>query len=150
MSSGSAVRRVIYFTVTPLPIAQRHQLQSDVRTEHQAELDIWDAQAIAQALADHDLYYLAVDNLHLATELAPERPANSPELPEWYNQERADWQGRTFFSGSSGEVVALRESLRYSSMHTEAHADLADWQVSPGSFGQRSKTLRLSGGSITR
>ena len=71
-AAGTQVNRVIYFTVTAVPIAQRHELQMDARATHGIELDIWDAQAIAQNLADHDLFYLAVDHLHLATDLAPE------------------------------------------------------------------------------
>jgi len=126
-STGSEVRRVIYFTIMPIAVAQRHQLQSDAREAHGVEVDMWDAQAISQALADHDLYYLAVDHLHLATEMAPERPVGSPAMPEWYVEELAEWRGRRSFAGSAGEVVALREPLRYSSTHLEAHADLADW-----------------------
>lgn len=127
MSTGSDVRRVIYFTIMPVAVGQRHLLQSDAREAHQVELDIWDAQAISQALADHDLFYLAVDHLHVATELASERPVDAPGLPDWYVEELAEWRARTSFRGSTGEVVALRESLRYSSTHTESHADLADW-----------------------
>ena len=55
-ATGTQVNRVIYFTVTAVPIAQRHELQMDARATHGIELDIWDAQAIAQNLADHDLF----------------------------------------------------------------------------------------------
>ena len=80
-ATGTQVNRVIYFTVTAVPIAQRHELQMYARATHGIELDIWDAQAIAQNLADHDLFHLAVDHLHLATDLAPEPPVAEPQLP---------------------------------------------------------------------
>ncbi|WP_205878910.1 hypothetical protein [Mycobacterium camsae] len=125
--SGNQVRRVIYFTITAVPVAQRHQLQNDARDTHGIELDIWDAQAIAQHLADHDLFYLAVDHLHLPTELAPEPPITEPDRPQWYFDELSEWHGRTRFAGFAGEVVALREPLRYASTHSETHSDVADW-----------------------
>jgi hypothetical protein len=50
--SGNEIRRVIYFTVTAVPVAQRHQLQSHASDTHGIDLDIWDAQGIAHNLAD--------------------------------------------------------------------------------------------------
>src|SRR4051812_38137258 len=96
--SGNEIRRVIYFTVTAVPVAQRHQLQSHARDTHGIELDIWDAQGIAQHLADHDLFYLAVDHLHLPTELAPEPPITEPDRPQWYLDELSEWRGRPRFA----------------------------------------------------
>lgn len=125
--SGNEVRRVIYFTITAVPVAQRHQLQIHARDTHGIELDIWDAQGIAQHVADHDLFYLAVDHLHLPTELAPEPPITEPDRPQWYLDELSEWRGRSRFGGFAGEVVALREPLRYASTHSETHADVADW-----------------------
>lgn len=125
--SGNKVRRVIYFTITAVPVAQRHQLQSHARDTHVIELDIWDAQGIAQHLADHDLIYLAVEHLHLPTELAPEPPITEPDRPPWYLDELTEWRGRPGFAGFAGEVVALREPLRYASTHSETHTDVADW-----------------------
>jgi hypothetical protein len=43
-AAGTQVNRVIYFTVTAVPIALRHELQMDARATHGIELDIWDAQ----------------------------------------------------------------------------------------------------------
>lgn len=125
--SDDEVRRVIYFTITAIPVALRHQLQTYARDTHGIELDIWDAQGIAQHLADYDLFYLAVDHLHLPMELAPEPPVAEPDRPEWYLAELSEWRGRSRFTGSAGEVVALREPLRYGTTHSETHADVADW-----------------------
>ena len=127
---GEPVDRVIYFTVTPVDTARRHELQQHARNEHEVKLEIWDAQAIANEIASPDLFYLAVDFLHVPSSLAPERDDESDELPAWYLEERDRWRKQTAWAGSMGETVDLREGLRYASLHPEARADLPDWLAS--------------------
>lgn len=124
---GEPVDRVIYFTVAPLETAKRHDLQEHARDRHSVTLEIWDAQAIATEIASADLFYLAVDYLHLPSSLAPERDETQDELPDWYVEERERWRSQSVCSGSMGEVVDLREGLRFSSLNLEARADLPDW-----------------------
>ena len=114
---GEPVDRVIYFTVTPLDTAKRHDLQEHARDRHSVALEIWDAQAIATEIASADLLYLAVDYLHLPSSLAPERDETQNELPDWYVEERERWRAQSVCSGSMGEVVDLREGLRFSSLN---------------------------------
>lgn len=125
--ASEPVDRVIYFTVTPLEVAKRHELQKEARRDHQVALDVWDARALAQALADPDLFYLAVQYLHLPSELAPEPPVTENELPDWYLDARMRWRSRTGLGNTLGELLDLRIPLRYATFHTEARADLADW-----------------------
>ena len=83
-TDSAPVDRVIYFTVSPVNVSKRHELQKHARETHSIALDIWDAQAIADELASPDLFYLAVDHLHLPSSLAPERPETEAALPDWY------------------------------------------------------------------
>ncbi|MFB9832830.1 hypothetical protein [Actinoallomurus acaciae] len=92
-TDSAPVDRVIYFTVAPVNVSKRHELQKLARDTYSVALDIWDAQAIADELASHDLFYLAVDYLHLPSSLAPERPQTEATLPDWYLQDRAHWRG---------------------------------------------------------
>lgn len=64
-SRGQAVNRVVYFTVAPVTVAKRHQLQEEARDQYEVKLDIWDAAAIAEHLSDPDLFPIAVEHLHL-------------------------------------------------------------------------------------
>ncbi len=127
---GEPVDRVIYFTIAPVDTAKRHELQTHAREQYSVGLQIWDAQAIANELASPDLFYLAVDHLHVPSSLAPEREDTPGELPEWYVDARSQWRTRTAHAGSMGEFVDLREALRYSSLNVEARADLPDWLAS--------------------
>lgn len=127
---GEPVDRVIYFTIAPVDTAKRHELQAYAREQYSVGLQIWDAQAIANEIASPDLFYLAVDHLHVPSSLAPEREDTPGELPDWYVDARNQWRTRTAHAGSMGEFIDLREALRYSSLHTEARADLPDWLAS--------------------
>ncbi|MEU3907173.1 hypothetical protein AB0F20_25705 [Streptomyces goshikiensis] len=126
-TQGTAVHRVIYFTVTPVPAGKKHTLIEEAARKHQVELDIWDATALAVHLADHDLFYLAVQYLHLPSDLAPARPEAADALPEWYVEARLRWREREEPGCTLGDLIDLKVPLRHATFHTEARADLPDW-----------------------
>jgi len=126
-TDSASVDRVIFFTVFSLNTSKRHELQKHASETYSVTLDIWDAQAIADELASHDLFYLAVDYLHLPSSLAPERPETEATLPDWYLEDRTHWRGQRNLLGTVGELVDLRECLRFSALNIEARADLPDW-----------------------
>ncbi|GAA3250767.1 hypothetical protein ACFO1B_44030 [Dactylosporangium siamense] len=124
--SGAPVDRVVYFTVTPVAVAKRHELIEHARAEHDVALDIWDAVALASHLADADLFYLAEQYLNVPAEMAP--PPAEPDLtPAWYQQQRTRWRSKETQQASFGELMDLRKGLRYATFNDAARADLADW-----------------------
>ncbi len=125
--SSLPVDRVIYFTVTPLQVAKRHELQEEALRDRRVKLDVWDAQALAHALSDSDLFYLAVQYLHLPSELSPAPQETDDELPAWYVTDRTRWRNRVEGANTLGELLNLRRPLRYATFHAEARGDLADW-----------------------
>lgn len=146
-TDSGPVDRVIYFTVSPVNVSKRHELQKYARETRSIALDIWDAQAIANELAAHDLFYLAVDHLHLPSSLAPERPEAEAALPDWYLQDRANWRGRSELASTVGELVDLREGLRFSAFNLEARADLPDWIAAARRLRDAAKSNPAKGGS---
>ncbi|MBD2763514.1 hypothetical protein IEE92_13350 [Kocuria sp. cx-116] len=124
---GSPVDRIVYFTITAVTVSKRHELQAHARENYSVALDIWDAQAISEQLSSHDLFYLAVDYLHVPSSLTPERPVEAVVLPDWYLAVREHWRGQSSCAGTTGELVDLREGLRFSSLNDDARADLPDW-----------------------
>ncbi|GAA2247202.1 hypothetical protein GCM10010232_38030 [Streptomyces amakusaensis] len=124
---GAPVDRVIYFTVTAVPTRKRHDLIDEAARTHQVELEIWDAAALALHLADYDLFYLAVQYLHLPSDLAPPRPESAGELPDWYAEARWRWQASDEPGRTLGDLVDLRGALRHATFHDEARADLPEW-----------------------
>lgn len=124
---GTPVDRVIYFTVTAVPTRKRHDLIGEATRTHHVDLEIWDAAALALHLADYDLFYLAVQYLHLPSDLAPARPDGAGELPAWYVEARRRWQTNDDPACTLGDLVDLRGPLRHATFHDEARADLPEW-----------------------
>ncbi|MET8631780.1 hypothetical protein [Streptomyces sp. NPDC004680] len=124
---GTPVARVIYFTVTAVPARKRHDLIDEAARTHQVELEIWDAAALALHLADYDLFYLAVQYLHLPSDLAPPRPESAGELPDWYVEARQRWRASDEPAHTLGDLVDLWGPLRHATFHDEARADLPEW-----------------------
>lgn len=126
-SRGEPVDRVVYFTLTPIPVGKRHDLQEQARTDHSIALDIWDAIAISKELAEHDLYHLAIDYLHLPAELAPERPVSGISRPEWYENDLTRWRTKAHPASTLGELIDLRDGLRHASTDPALATDLPEW-----------------------
>ncbi|MEU6320678.1 hypothetical protein [Streptomyces sp. NPDC047009] len=124
---GTPVDRVIYFTVTAVPTRKRHDLIDEAARTHQVDLEIWDAAALALHLGDYDLFHLAVQYLHLPSDLAPPRPDGAGELPDWYAEARRRWQANDESARTLGDLVDLRGPLRHATFHDEARADLPEW-----------------------
>ncbi|MFD5922686.1 hypothetical protein ACFVYP_38945 [Kitasatospora sp. NPDC058201] len=139
---GTTVDRVIYFTVTAVPVGKRHDLIEHAVQNHQVELDIWDAVALAHHLTDYDLFYLAVQYLHLPSDLTPQRPDSAGHLPDWYLESRRRWRERSEPALTLGDLVDLRAPLRHATFHAEARADLPEWV-------DRMRSLLASGGEET-
>jgi hypothetical protein len=145
-TDSAPVDRVIYFTVAPVNTSKRHDFQKQASETYSVALDIWDAQAIADELASHDLFYLAVDYLHLPSSLAPERPETEATLPDWYLEDRTHWRGQRNLAGTAGELVNLREGLRFSALNIEARADLPDWLAAAHRLREPGSTTEVFAG----
>lgn len=125
--SGSPVERVAYFTVTPIPLAKRHELIAEAATNFSLLLEIFDAQAIAENLADPDLFWVAEHFLHIPGDMRPEVVQES-DLPNWYIRDRAMRQSPNWTpSLGVGEFVTLRDLARWALFEEDARTDLGDW-----------------------
>ncbi|PTT70797.1 hypothetical protein [Arthrobacter sp. HMWF013] len=126
-TQGERVDRVVFFTLSPVPVAKRHELQRQARDRHGISLDIWDGVAVARELSEHDLYHLAVDYLHLPSDLAPERPVPESPRPDWYVDALSRWTTRQDSPSTIGDLIDLREGLRLASTDPLFASDLPNW-----------------------
>jgi hypothetical protein len=124
---GTTVDRVLYFTVAPVPVAKRHELIAQTRMDHDVKLEIFDGLALAEHLADPDLFWIAAEYLKLPASLAPERADEDDPLPDWYVRDRDYWRARTDPGRTMGDLVSLKDVLRHATYHDEARGDLGDW-----------------------
>ncbi len=119
--------RVLYFTVAPVPVATRHQLIQRALDDHSIELEVFDGVALAEHLADYDLFWIAAEYLRLPSSLAPERPDSETALPGWYLRDRETWRARATPGRSMGDLVSVKDLLRHATFRDEARPDLGDW-----------------------
>jgi hypothetical protein len=89
--------------------------------------EILDGEAIAELLADPELFWIAEEYLHLPAELQPPAPSGESALPDWYTGLREDWQTRDGAPASLGDLLALARGLRHATFHREARGDLPGW-----------------------
>lgn len=133
---GTPVDRVLYFTVASVPVAKRHDLIAQARTDHDVELEIFDGLALAEHRADPDLFWIAAEYLKLPASLAPERADEDDPLPGWYVRDRDYWRARTEPGRTMGDLVSLRDVLR--------HATYAKQGAAFGYTGDRGLNLQLA------
>jgi hypothetical protein len=121
-SEGTPVDRVVVFTAHNVPVATRHKLQGQARENHDVALEIFDGEAIADLLADQELFWIAEEYLHLPAELQPPPPLDEPALPEWYTALRESWQAHESTPASLGDLLDLTRGLRHATFRQEARA----------------------------
>lgn len=125
---GQSVDRIIYFSVAPVPVGWRHELQHFARDKVGVALDIWDGLAIARELADRDLFPTAASFLQIPAGVEPDpSPVDEEGIPEWYADDKrrlTELSGRIQSLGDLNDIVP---ALRLSSTTASLHGDLAAW-----------------------
>lgn len=124
LASGSTVNRIYAFVAGGVPVGQRHKLQADVRDEHGIELEVFDSRAIAQELAEADIFWIAARYLSLPAEIAPPQPPE--DSSEWYSELRNDWREREA-ANTLADLLSAKRGLRHSTFDKAARPDLPFW-----------------------
>lgn len=83
MDSPMNTDEIHYFYGDDLKVADRHELQSQVATEYSIRLEIYDAQAISEMLADPKVFWIAEKFLSIPKEIFPEVVE---QKNEWYKE----------------------------------------------------------------
>ena len=128
-TQGTHVDRIYIFATASVTTALRHDLQEWASQEHRVAVEIVDEAALAEWLAEPDLYWIAEQYLQLPAELAPqaEQAAEADRLPAWYAELRAYWQEPSRQPATLGDLFDLRQGLRHAARPGPARADLAGW-----------------------
>jgi hypothetical protein len=128
-ASGNRPKHVLYFCEPDVPVAKRHELQSECRKNHQANLDIFDGQAIADQLSDPDTFWIAEQYLAVPAEFYPKT-----EIDQAYENRRDRWIGRNTPAINHGDFIDIKIGLRTASREEEAKPDLVAWIARMRSF----------------
>ncbi|WP_435107190.1 hypothetical protein [Nocardiopsis synnemataformans] len=136
-SEGTPVDRIYVFATESVKVGMRHGLQKEVRETYDVALEILDVKALAELLAEPDLFWVAEDYLHMPEALRPPTPVEDPALPGWYTMLRQDWQEREDPLLSLADLLEIASGLRHATFHEETQGDLAGWlSLMEGLVGQ--------------
>lgn len=119
---GERPARVIYFCEQGIPVASRHKLQAHCRGVYDANLEIFDGEAIADQLADPDTFWIASQFLSIAAETWPQ-----DDTDEAYAELRRRWVEDRSVPENHADFLEIKDGLR-SATREEAHRpDLLRW-----------------------
>ncbi|AMY20326.1 MULTISPECIES: hypothetical protein [Nocardiaceae] len=128
-TQGTRVDRIYIFATANVPTRLRHDLQEWATQQYAVALDIIDGSALAEFLAEPELYWIAQEYLHLPSELAPQvdHVESDSQLPSWYVDLRAYWQEPSRKAVNLGDLFDLRNGLKHAIPAGPARADLDGW-----------------------
>lgn len=139
-SQGTDVDCIYLFATEAIPTRLRHDLQEWARQHYDVALEVVDGAALAEWLAEPDLYWIAQEYLHLPAELAPqsEQQDHNSKLPSWYVDLRAYWQETSCQPKNLGDLFDLRQGLRRAIPAGPARVDLPGWLILMTRLAERS------------
>ncbi len=128
-TQGTHVDRIFIFAAESVPTRLRHDLQAWATQQYGVALDLIDGTALAEWLAEPELYWVAQAYLSLPAELAPQVDQPSPETqpPSWYAELREYWQQPDRQPISLGDLFDLRHGLRHAIPPGPERVDLPGW-----------------------
>lgn len=122
-TKGGKVEEIFCFFGQNLPIAKRHALQNWATENYGVALEIFDGTAIAELLADRDVFWIAQEFLHIPAEILP---ALADE-DGWYGTLLRRWISRTPPPLSAADFSEIKFGLRRATFHEEARPNLLLW-----------------------
>jgi len=115
------VDEIVYFCEPNLAIAKRLKLIAEAKAKG-VGLQIFDGNAIAEWLAEPDIFWIAQEYLHLPSDVTP-----VSEIEEGYVEHRQKWQSRSPIPINRTHFLAIKAGLRKATFDDGARADLRFW-----------------------
>ncbi len=120
ISNGKA-DEIVYFCEANVAIAKRQALVT-AANDRGVELQIFDGNAIAEWLAEPDLFWIAEEFLHVPAEIGPKMRTH-----DGYAVHKDNWEGRTPLPFSRADFVSIKAGLRHATFEVGARPDLSFW-----------------------
>ena len=113
--------RVYFFMATSVTDSIRHKIQARA-TELGTAVEVFDQQTLSEQLSDLDLFWIAQEYLHIASEIYPPLPADPRRAK--YEAAKRDWSAREPLVESFADFEELRRSLRVAARVPELRGDV--------------------------
>lgn len=122
---GAGAPHIIYcFSNQDLPVPKRHALQAWSLEECHCRLEIFDAQALAEQLSRAELFWIAEEYLHVASDLLPAPGVSGGAA---YDKARARWLDGSNVPANFADFIEVKLGLRRATFTERLKPDLARW-----------------------
>lgn len=115
---------IYFFSNQDVPVALRHELQKWCQEEFQLKLEIIDAQALAEQLAQPKIFWIAEEYLQIPADIFPRSIISNDSA---YESARATWFDSKKQPYSFADFVEIKLALRKAAFEDFAKPDLSRW-----------------------
>lgn len=122
-SQTSEKRPVVYFCVADVAVAKRNELIKWCRDEYDVKLEIFDGQALSEGLSDPDIFWIAIEFLHIPSDIYP-KPNNDDE---WYIEYKERWIEHDTQPRNFSDFCQIKYGLRKATFNDKLKPDLPAW-----------------------
>ena len=129
-SHTSEKRRIVYFCVENVPVGHRHKLEKWCHDSFGVTLDIFDGNALAENLADPEIFWIATEYLHVPADAFPYRNGGD----DWYARDREKWIVEENSPYNYADFVDIKYCLRKATFENDQKTDLSAWIAVMGKF----------------
>ena len=127
------VAKLYFFTNQPVATGIRNQLKQLALSQHEIDLEIVDAVAIGEFLAESEMFWIAERYLSLPISL---RPPESSAAPKWYRRIVSELDDDTSLSADG--FYQIKSAVRHATFEPECHSDIPKLIQSLQRFKQHS------------
>lgn len=119
---GTNIDRVYFFSGQDIPVAARHKAIDDAKRTYKVKLEIIDANALSQHLAEPDLFWVATQFLKVPANVYPEKTGDG-----WYTTLFAEYSKRKKPIRTYEEFFEVKEAIRSIYKSKTEKSDLPFW-----------------------
>ena len=126
-ASGHPVHEIRSFTLEPVSVGIRHQLENEAQESYGVRLEFHDAESIANLLARPEGFWIAERFLSIPSKIRPEAVAANGDLSAEYTDRRRRWHEKGSPNPTLGDFIDLKAGLRETIYHEGARGDFPYW-----------------------
>lgn len=124
---------IYFFSSRPVRVSDRHKLQEWTRINHGVELEILDCVALADQLADPDVFWIAARYLQVSPEIYPRSNDSGSE----YERLAAKWLATGLVADRFADFIEIKSAARIAL--AAAPQDLPPWLALLATYETRCK-----------
>ena len=126
-TSGHQVHEIRAFTLEPVPVGVRHQLEHETHETYGVRLAFHDAESVANLIARPEGFWVAEHFLSIPAEIRPEPATTDGYLSTEYVERRRRWREQDHPIATLGDFIDLKAGLREAIFQQQARSDLPFW-----------------------